>query len=174
MATLILTIFFLPCHCTPAKSPYPLEEDKHDIAGQGGHIGCLLQSFSSSQLGDEGSHRTFSPWGHIPEKGTTIQLGTTEEKSGDIYFKTGPNLLSCSSQENIPVLRQRRQPRSPTAQIPPHLRLPNVATVKSDMLERGLPALFVPALPILIRSQHSPGWQQPQPCRQALMSQLYL
>lgn len=56
-----------------------MEEDEHDVVGKGGHIGGLLQSLSSSQLGDEGGHGTFSPWGHIPEKGTAVQLDTAEK-----------------------------------------------------------------------------------------------
>ena len=38
----------------------------------------------------------------------------------------------------------------------------------------GLPAFSVPALPTLIRGQHLPGWQRPQPSHPVLTSQMYL
>lgn len=69
----------IPWPSHSGQSPYPLEEDEHDVAGQGGHVGRLGQSFSCGQLGDEGGDSTLSPWGHIPEKGTTVQLGPGEK-----------------------------------------------------------------------------------------------
>lgn len=178
MATPIFTTHSFPAIPPQPKSPHPLEEDKHDIAGQGGHIGRLLQSFSCSQLSDEGGNGTFSPWGHIPEKGTTVQLGTAD-KAGEVHFEKGnsgqaPVPLSCSGQENIHILRRWLEPQSPTAQIPLCLRLPTVATQTPHMPKTGLPALSVPALLTLIRGQHSPGWQPPQPCHRAPTSQRYL
>ena len=65
-----------------------MEEDKHDVAGQGGRIRCLLQGFSCGQLRDEGGDGAFSPWGHVPEKRTAVQLDAADKAEG-VHFEIG-------------------------------------------------------------------------------------
>lgn len=144
-----LTTPAIPGHSLQPGSPYPLEENEHDITGQGGHVRRLVQSFSRSQLGDEGGHRALSPWGHVPEKGAAVQLGRGGGRRSGLApgppYPVPAEGLFCAPAPEAPHCGGSEARHAPQA---------------------------CSAFPT--SGPRSPGWQPPRPCHWAPRSQTRL